>query len=67
MDLCECGAPLVFSPDGVHCLACCEHHVPSGDVALALLFIPLVNVDGATCDAICCLNVAAWMFTPGVC
>ena len=34
MDWCECGAPLAFSPDRVHCLGCCEHRVPSGDVVL---------------------------------
>jgi hypothetical protein len=65
MDYCDCGAPLAFSPDGVHCLGCCERHVPSGDVMLPSLFVPFVNADGTKCDAFCCLNVAAWMFTPG--
>jgi hypothetical protein len=63
----ECGAPLAFSPDGVHCVGCRERQAPSGDVALALLFVPLVNVDGAMCDAFCCLKVADWTFTPGGC
>jgi hypothetical protein len=64
-EYCDCGAPLVFSPDGVHCVGCREHQVLSDDLALALLFVPFVNVDGVTCDAFCCLHVAAWMFTPG--
>ena|SRR5258708_35133347 len=24
MEYCECGAPLAFSPDGVHCVGCSE-------------------------------------------
>ena len=24
MELCDCGAPVAFSPDGVHCLWCYE-------------------------------------------
>jgi len=24
MEYCDCGAPLAFSPDGVHCLGCYE-------------------------------------------
>ncbi len=24
MEYCDCGAPLAFSPDGVHCLGCSE-------------------------------------------
>ena len=24
VEYCSCGAPLAFSPDGVHCVGCCE-------------------------------------------
>jgi hypothetical protein len=30
MEYCDCGAPLAFSPDGVHCVGCYEVGVPRG-------------------------------------
>jgi hypothetical protein len=53
------------SPDGVHRVGCSERQVSSGDVVFTSLFVPFVKVDEATCDARCCPNGAAWMFTPG--
>jgi hypothetical protein len=66
VDMCDCGAPLAFSPDGVHCVGCYERRA-SGDRAPAWSpwFVPFAGPGEVKCHAFCCPNMATWVFTPG--
>ena len=67
MDVCECGAPLAFSPDGAHGVGCSERRAlcDEREPAWSRWFVPFMNPDGVKCDAFCCPNVAVWVFVPG--
>ena len=67
MDYCECGAPLAFSPDGVHCVGCSERQASRDELepAWSSWFVSFPNPERMKCNGISCPNVAAWVFVPG--